>query len=297
MMRRGILQRLFKSGDAEKQENPSEPVFAADDYGGVYLLGGPARLSLELFCPPAVFGMPGSGGLRGGRAHSPGASSPVGRQRSRRTAGGGCDGPRWMIPRPRSSGRSAPVGGPLPPATRLDLRREIGIRFHVRTDATDSDLTIQFHHACCDGAGFALFLRELLVAYALAYGNAPNRARLAELDPGKLAGRGRFGLTLGKAAPHGAAAARGPSRRTAIPDAQAGAADSPSRLSQRLPVAERLPGDGASPLRSGGHRRHAEGGNAPGSDLQRPLGPRLVPGDWPSGACGRISTTTAVGCG
>ena len=33
---------------------------------------------------------------------------------------------------------------------------------------------------------------------ALAYGNAPNRARLAELDPGKLAGRGRFGLTLRK---------------------------------------------------------------------------------------------------
>ena len=25
---------------------------------------------------------------------------------------------------------------------------------------TDSDLTIQFHHACCDGAGFALFLKD-----------------------------------------------------------------------------------------------------------------------------------------
>jgi hypothetical protein len=43
-----------------------------------------------------------------------------------------------------------------------------------------------------------LVLRELLVAYALAYGGAPNRAKLAALDPGKLAGRGRFGLTLRK---------------------------------------------------------------------------------------------------
>ena len=82
-------------------------------------------------------------------------------------------------PAPAIKWETAPVGGPLPPATRLDLRREIGIRFHVRTDATASDVTIQFHHACCDGAGFALFLRELLVAYAMAYGNAPNRARLA----------------------------------------------------------------------------------------------------------------------
>jgi hypothetical protein len=108
---------------------------------------------------------------------------------------------RWSSvddPAPVITWESAPVGGPLPPATRLDLRQEIGVRFHVLTDGTDSDLIIQFHHSCCDGAGFALVLRELLVAYALAYGGAPNRAKLATLDPGKLPGRGRFGLTLRK---------------------------------------------------------------------------------------------------
>jgi NRPS condensation-like uncharacterized protein len=108
---------------------------------------------------------------------------------------------RWSAvdePSPVIKWESASVGGPLPPATRLDIRHEIGIRFHIRSDGTDSDLTIQFHHSCCDGAGFALVLRELLVAYALAYGGAPNRAKLATLDPGKLPGRGRFGLTLRK---------------------------------------------------------------------------------------------------
>src|SRR3972149_4875148 len=80
---------------------------------------------------------------------------------------------RWSTmedPAPVIKGETASVGGPLPPATHLDLRREIGIRFHVRTDATASDLTIQFHHACCDGAGIALFIKEFLVAYAMACG-------------------------------------------------------------------------------------------------------------------------------
>jgi NRPS condensation-like uncharacterized protein len=106
---------------------------------------------------------------------------------------------RWRVvddPAPVIQWESAPVSGPLPPATHLDLRREIGIRFHVRTEAAASEATIQFHHACCDGAGMALFMRELLVAYAIACGNAPGRARLTALDPGKLAGRGRYGLTL-----------------------------------------------------------------------------------------------------
>ena len=114
---------------------------------------------------------------------------------------GGRLGLRWAAvenPMPLITWENGPVGGPLPPATRLDSGREIGIRFHIRTDGTDSDLTLQFHHACCDGAGFALFLRELLLAYALAYGGAPSRAKFTTLDPGKLAGRGRFGLTLGK---------------------------------------------------------------------------------------------------
>ncbi len=108
---------------------------------------------------------------------------------------------RWSAvedPAPAIKWESAPIGGPFPPATRLDLRREIGIRFHVRTDATATEAIIQFHHACCDGVGIALVVRDLLVAYAVANGTVPSRARLTALDPGKLAGRGRFGLTLGK---------------------------------------------------------------------------------------------------
>ena len=43
---------------------------------------------------------------------------------------------RWSAvdnPAPKIKWETAPTGGPLPPATHLDLRREIGIRFHVRT--------------------------------------------------------------------------------------------------------------------------------------------------------------------
>jgi hypothetical protein len=108
---------------------------------------------------------------------------------------------RWAgveDPQPRIEWESAPTGGPIPRGTRLDLRQEIGLRCFVRTNETHSDVTLQFHHACSDGAGFTLFMRELLVAYALVYGNAPRRAYLADLDLGLLAGRGRFGLTFGK---------------------------------------------------------------------------------------------------
>jgi hypothetical protein len=108
---------------------------------------------------------------------------------------------RWAAvdnPSPKIEWETAPTGGPIPTGTHLDLRQEIGLRFHVRTDETNTDVTMQFHHVCCDGAGFSLFVKEFLVAYALAYGNAPKRACLADLDPGKLVDRGRFGLTFWK---------------------------------------------------------------------------------------------------
>jgi hypothetical protein len=112
----------------------------------------------------------------------------------------GLRGLRWTVvdkPSPLIVWETAPLGDGLPLATHLDLRQEIGIRFHVRLDESASDLTIQFHHSCCDGAGIALFIRELLVAYAVAFG-AKAKRELPELDPALLAGRGRFGLTFGK---------------------------------------------------------------------------------------------------
>jgi hypothetical protein len=113
---------------------------------------------------------------------------------------------QWSVvedPAPVMTWEASPVGGTLPPATHLDVRREIGIRFHVRTDAAAaaSDLTIQFHHACCDGAGIALFIRDLLLAYAAnmaADKNVCPTDQLPPLDPALLPGRGRFGLTFGK---------------------------------------------------------------------------------------------------
>jgi hypothetical protein len=142
---------------------------------------------------------------------------------------------RWVVvenPSPVIAWEDAPVGGSLPPAMHIDLQREIGIRFHVRIDApaAASDLTIQFHHACSDAAGIASFIRDLLVVYAAdssvgqthstggqtfsiggqtflsaeeggqleADRNVCPTDRLPPLDPGLLAGRGRFGLTVGK---------------------------------------------------------------------------------------------------
>jgi hypothetical protein len=99
-------------------------------------------------------------------------------------------------PEPMIGWEAGPLGDTLPPAAHLDLHREIGIRFHVRTDATASELTIQFHHTCCDGIGGCMFIEDLLLAYALACGDPPDQLKLRPLDPGKLRGRGTFGLTF-----------------------------------------------------------------------------------------------------
>jgi hypothetical protein len=108
---------------------------------------------------------------------------------------------RWVVAdEPRSVIRweSGPVGGPFPHATRLDLFREIGIRFHVVVDGDLCDVVIQFHHACCDGSGILAFIHDMLIAYAVARGEASDQVQLPPLDPHGLATRGRFGLTLGK---------------------------------------------------------------------------------------------------
>jgi NRPS condensation-like uncharacterized protein len=101
-------------------------------------------------------------------------------------------------PEPRIQWQTAPTGGPFPPATHLDLQQEIGCRFHVVVDDQASELVIQFHHACCDGAGMFLFFHDLLLAYALAQGANSERVRLLPIDQQLLVGRGKYGLTLGQ---------------------------------------------------------------------------------------------------
>ena len=58
------------------------------------------------------------------------------------------------------------VGGSFPPAGHQDIQQKMGVNFHVRTDTISSVLTIQFHHACCDGIGGCQFIGDLLLGYA-----------------------------------------------------------------------------------------------------------------------------------
>jgi len=106
----------------------------------------------------------------------------------------------WVVedPRPVIVWETGPVGGPFPPATHLDLLGETGIRFRVVSDGRDSDLVIQFHHACSDGIGMFRFIHELLIAYAIACGQTGEGLRLPPPDADRLARRGTFGLTFGK---------------------------------------------------------------------------------------------------
>jgi len=86
---------------------------------------------------------------------------------------------------------TGPIGGAFPPARQQDLQREMGIDFHVRTDTTASELTIQFHHACCDGTGGCQFISDLLRGYAATCG-APSPLELPPLDRDRLEGRPKF---------------------------------------------------------------------------------------------------------
>ena len=95
---------------------------------------------------------------------------------------------RWLDALPAES---------LPRLAPLDVRVEAGLRVVSCEGVGRTDLTIQIHHACCDGLGLLRFVEELLVSYAKICGAAPDSA-LRVLCPEQLHGRGRFGLTAGK---------------------------------------------------------------------------------------------------
>ena len=101
---------------------------------------------------------------------------------------------------------------------------------------------------------------------------------LAQLDPGKLAGRGRFGLTLWKLL------RMAPKQLVGLLGAwqflmrSAGSRDSAPRLCQRRPLAEELSCNGALSLRSGDYDANTHGIRAARGDLQRPVGPRPLHG-------------------
>lgn len=106
--------------------------------------------------------------------------------------------PLWVeaeSPQPEVRWMEGPTAGAIPPTLPLDLRNEIGLRLLVVQGQGTSDLIVQFHHACCDGAGIFMFIGDLLIAYALERGETSKRVRLPELDPQLLKRRGKYGLT------------------------------------------------------------------------------------------------------
>jgi NRPS condensation-like uncharacterized protein len=97
--------------------------------------------------------------------------------------------PQWSSSATESRERICPF---------LDVRRENGLRIWVDQQERQTLMTLQFHHACCDGLGAFRFLDDLFVAYAQAAGEPTVKDALRRLEPDQLRHRGEFGLTLWK---------------------------------------------------------------------------------------------------
>ncbi len=76
-----------------------------------------------------------------------------------------------------------------PQGERIDLAQEIGVRIWVRHKAESGRLTMQIHHACCDGVAGLRILEELLVAYDREFPETAANVALRELNPEGLARR------------------------------------------------------------------------------------------------------------
>jgi NRPS condensation-like uncharacterized protein len=85
----------------------------------------------------------------------------------------------------------------LPRLEPLDVRAAPGIRVVAGERHGRTDIVLQVHHACCDGLGILRFIEDLLISYASACGATPKSA-LRRLQPERLRGRGKFGLTASK---------------------------------------------------------------------------------------------------
>lgn len=83
-----------------------------------------------------------------------------------------------------------------PSFRRLDLELEHGLKFAVCLHEDESELMVQFHHACCDGLAIFQVVHELLLAYAMEV-DANADVSLPEVDLILLRNRGSLGLTAG----------------------------------------------------------------------------------------------------
>jgi len=77
---------------------------------------------------------------------------------------------------------------------RIDLRHETGLRIFISQRENQTEMLLQFHHACCDGFGAVRFLEDLLAAYHNAIGEDSQKVSLPPLDIGRLRVRGKFGM-------------------------------------------------------------------------------------------------------
>ncbi|QDV71504.1 acyltransferase PapA5 [Rosistilla carotiformis] len=109
---------------------------------------------------------------------------------------------RWIVrdaSLPPIEWQQGPTGRPLPPAPRIDLDRETGLRGVVVQDSHRVELTLQMHHACCDGAGLLRFFEDLLSHYATEQSGFKPATAVPPVDPQRLQSRGRYGFTMSKA--------------------------------------------------------------------------------------------------
>lgn len=83
-----------------------------------------------------------------------------------------------------------------PAFRRLNIESEHGLKFAVCLREHESELMVQFHHACCDGLAIFQVVHELLLAYAMQVDEKAG-VSLPEIDLSLLQNRGSIGLTTG----------------------------------------------------------------------------------------------------
>jgi len=83
--------------------------------------------------------------------------------------------------------RSVPISGE---GEFIDLKTSRGLRIWVRTGDDSTRVLLQFHHACCDGAGTFFFLQDLFIFYANELAGDGARLPLPELSVERLRDRG-----------------------------------------------------------------------------------------------------------
>jgi len=88
------------------------------------------------------------------------------------------------------------------PVTPIDLFTSPGLRITAERSIATTELTLQFHHACCDGVGALQFCEDWFIAYAALSGrtlqNQADPVAWRPLDESALLRRGQLGTTRWK---------------------------------------------------------------------------------------------------